>query len=328
MLIVDLSLKVSADLLCERRVMVLHKLQKLVERSDTFRKTSTATALATLIVAEYRSGNLEAAKCHGSGLQRWIHVNGGFRNVDIQGLHLRIGILNVFTYFDLPVITSKAKLSDALSRIRLPTGHSTPNLKQYLCPIGEGQQVSILYIMNLLLECSMPAFQSALERRVQQNDLLAPGAMIYLIMTTADEHPPEGTSASPLSIANVVEFVHLLSFAGKSSRTAVVRYLSSVLQGNMPTPVNMDNLREEIKGGWLRSRCQEVTSSHRRYARCQSVPLEYAGGETDSNSPASSQPPQPHLLRTIDVSIETAFCPFSGKTGNLALKCPMRRLWR
>ena len=236
MLIVDLSLKLSTDTVCERRLVVLHKLQKLVEHSDTFRKPSTAVALATLIVAEYRAGNLEAAKCHGSGLQRWMHVNGGLRNVDNHSLHLRIGILNVFTYFDLPIITSKARLSHALRRMRLPTGRRMPNLQHYFCPMGEGQQVSILYIMNLLLEFGMPAFQSALEYRILKNDRLAPGAMIYLIMTTAEEHPTESTSASPLRICNVVEFVHLLSFAGKSSRTAVVKYLSSVLQGCAPSP--------------------------------------------------------------------------------------------
>lgn len=322
MLIVDLSLQTSAYSVCERRVVILHKLQRLVEHSDAFKQPSTAVALATLIVAEYRAGNLEAAKCHGSGLQRWMHVNGGLREVDSHSLDLRIGILNVFTYFDLPVITTKARLSQALYNMRLPTGHSVPNLKQHLYPIGEGQQVSVLYIMNLLLECGMPAFQSTLEHRVLKNDHLASGAMIYLIATTAEEHPPETKFATPLRIGDVVEFVHLLSFAGKSWRTTVVRYLSSVLQGAPPTPVNMERLKEDIQKGWLRSRCQEVTPSHRRYARCQSLPLENADGMAPESHKA-----QPHLLRTIDVSIDNRFCPFKSTAGQDALKCPMRALW-
>lgn len=323
MLIVDLSLKLSHRSVCERRVVVLHRLQRLVENSVTFKETSTAVALATLIVAEYRSGNLEAAKCHGSGLQRWMHVNGGLRAIDNYGIHLRIGILNVFTYFDLPVITNKARLSYALSRMRLPTGHSMPKLRQYFYPIGEGQQVSILYIMNLLLECGMSEFQSVLEHRVLKNGRLAAGAIIYLIATTAEAYPPDAMSSSPLNICNVVEFVHLLSFAGKSSRTAVVRYLSSVLQGCKPTPVNMESLKEEIHKGWLMSRCQEVTPSHRRYARCQSLPPE-DGDEMTSGSHFN----QPHLLRTIDVSVDDIGCPFIQVGGDPNLRCPMRTLWR
>jgi hypothetical protein len=307
MLISDTVVKADNSSKYLRRMAICRHLREQVQRPIEFGQPSVAMTLATAICAEYRSGDIEAAKCHGRALQNWFFAGGGFNTMADLSLPNQIGLLVIFTSFDISIFQDENDLESALSRFRLPTGRRAARLMNFVFASGEGPQIALLYILNRLLEhCLTDPFR-AFEYGVFGETKIAPGALIFMVAQlfgrrTVDHKPSFcGLEAT--------EFVQLLSFASKTTRTCLVRFLSETLCGRHSDDVELEDVKDEIRQQWTRRHSADM--SNESYREASNPSLNH--GQTSDRLPW-----------TLDVSIDSAVCPFSGSGDVIELRCPMR----
>lgn len=252
MLISDLSIEANNQVICLRRVGMLNCLRALAHVDTIFAQESTAITLATAIVAEYRTGNVAAARHHGAALRQWLDLRGGYHMMEKLPVSTQVGLLIVFTYFDLPILQTRSSFSDALQRFEVPRGCRIEWLQKYIYIGSDGPQIALLYVLNFLLADADPFTLSLLEEKVGAAVDLAPGALISLIFE-AQANSRAAAKDNSLSAAKTIEFVQMLSFATIRTRTAVVNSLVQTLSGQVSTVVDREVLKDEMCYRWMRT---------------------------------------------------------------------------
>jgi hypothetical protein len=287
MLISDLLVQASFQQVCLRRTAILKALRALVADSISFVQQPTAVALSTLIVAEYRAGNTVAARCHGNALQAWFVTHGGFDVIEDFSMTMQVSLLMVLTVFNVTVLSVKSHFDKALERFEMPRGGKIDLLGRYAFAAGEGPQIALLYILSSVKEQPDGCFHRRIRRSLARNVNWAVGPLILVVAEVSKEILPPTWR---LSAARAAEFVQMLSFATRSTRTAVVQYLVDTLHGRSTTPIDVDGLKGEIRRGWAKS--------------------VYSSDSNESKKSAAG------LL--LDISIDTKLRP-----GNAWPRCPM-----
>lgn len=236
----------------------MRMLREIVREEEMYMQQSTAVTLATLIVAEYRAGDIAAAKCHATGLQVWINFHGGYDFINTLNFFAGICLLNTFVYFDFNIFHSKEALGRALVRMELPCGSVLPGLSRYFSIQDSGSQATVLYLLNLISVMNIPGFVEQLQDQVHDNSYMAPGAMLYIIAKCLFQLG----QWQALQSGKTIEFVRLLSFAKTKTRLAVLDFLSQNLIGTKPMPIDFEVAKEEIRLAWTKER-----SLHRKPRR-------------------------------------------------------------
>ncbi len=241
----------ASDMLIHlRRSVIINELKATLCVKEIFLCESTAVTLASLIVAETRAGDLNAANSHGAGLLAWVRARGGLEHIQDLGFFTGVGTFGTFVCFDFDLFRTREELDQGLARMSLPCGHVVASLSNYFYVDDVGPQLAVLHIMNSLVEQEIPSFIPELEHMALHSGEVGPGSMLYMIADSARKVGHWQGKGCAVRSWETIEFVRLLSFVRKKTRLAVARLLSGRLNGSDSEDVSLEMLKQEIRTGW------------------------------------------------------------------------------
>lgn len=281
LLISDYASRATPLTIESRRGQAIQQIRSTLLQPETHALPATAVAIATLIVAEYRGGEMDAVQFHCRGLKSWVDARGGLDIIDAHFDPFTIMALMVaFVYFDVPLFDSTEELDAALDRLELlpvSTQETPATLKKYCFPSELGSQVAVLYVLSTVQQLGLDDVFAELAYRLETSAPVAPGAMLYMVVSAAWRYR---RSHAALSTCRIAEFVSLLSLAPARARRRMLGGLSRRLTGTEMADrpiIPLEELRDEIRNAWALRGSEESPGSAGQPRSPTGLPLRNAG---------------------------------------------------